>query len=939
MLPQLLQCKTLNQCTTNPADEESPPELQQSESLTQQQPSQVSFDDDQVESQRQAPSRQLSTAESVQSQTAPSPRQLSASGSTLSQIAESPSEQPGVDSAELSQIAEADEPTENAEDDYGDEFEMDEFAVDDSAEPRAAASASLRTYDNHLGNDESAEEAEEQEAQPIQSAPDSAWSYEAHVAPHLTVSDNGSVKLHCELETENQSLRNDDIGANSAGNLVGTYGASSHVPHVTTQLRVPEGEAGKVQWSLDVSRPEPDEDAEEEEDEDEKDRAKGKVSKMPSTPHPRRSIFSAARNMADDVDEDAEEEEDEDEDDKGGAKARFSKMPSTSHPSRSIFIASGNMADDVPDEDAEEDDDKDDDDQGRAKGRFSKIPSTPHPRRSIFSASGNMADDVDAFSMTQPDDDSASDAAASDLEPDFGGSLHRLSSDGKQASEMESGMELTPSYRRLEGRSLQQAADNEQPFASSWRPQPAAAEEADSVSTHGMERVTEGSIQQPSELEGHQSAMREVANSTLPPAKLEPISASQTPLRLLSLRKEDPLAVGNLQSGGDAAGLSVPANQPSFNKATAEALPAKMPSQTSLPVQFSLDKLGSGSLSTQPSYLNVPLSGANSRWSSFSARIERETSQLFAPSQLSGADVQNGSDLPSKVVSRTASLTGSTNPLLSPELSSRSMASNAAADQSLSSKPAELGRQSSQISRQPSGGKPAAAAAAAAAAAPSAVGSWGVSRQTSLTDSLAAPQTKQFGRQSSQSHAAAAVAASPVASRVASRVVSRQPSLTQPPALSRQASQVSRQANSSSVAAAASPSGMPSKAPSRQLSLNRPGSASRQNSQLLQLQADGGNSTPSRPSSKVPSRQQSLASSGYPGQANVPDSLELSQHASQPLPASRSYSMSSQPWRSNSLEVLHRQMSTPRNATTVDQVAPAVAKEKMSQDREGTTKL
>ena len=782
----------------------------------------------------------------MQIQTVPSPRQPSASGSVLSQIAESSSEQPKVEPAELFQTGEADELTQNAEDNYGDEFELDEPAVDDSAEPRPAAAASLKTYENPLRNAESADEAKEQAAQPFHSAPNAVQSHGAHVNPQLTVSDSGSVRLRCGLETQGQSLCNDDNGADSAADHAGTYGAGPHAPHVSTQLRMPEGETVKVQWSLDVSRPEPDEDAGEEEN-------------------------------------------------------------------------------------------GDDDDQGGAKGRFSKMPSTPFPRRSIFSASGNMADDVDIFSTTQPEDDSASEAAASDLEPDFGGSLHRLSSDGKQESEVESGMELTPSYRQMQGRSLQQAADNEQPFANSWRPQPAAAQEADPVSVCSMERMTNSSMQQPSELEGQLGVKREAANRALTSETLQPTSIGQTPLRRVSSTSEGPLAGGSLQSGAEAPGVSVAAKQPSFDKATSEALPPKLPSQVSLPVQFSLDKLGSGSLSKQPSCLNVPSPGADSRRSSFSARIEREISQLFVPSQVSNAGVQSGSEQPSKVVSRTASLSESAKPPLIPGPNSRSLVPDAAAsheasgmpaDQSLSGRVADLGRQSSQISRQPSGGKPSAAATA-----PSAIGSRVVSRQTSHAGPVAVPQqTEQLDRQSSLSNAAAAVTASPVASRV----VSRQPSLAQPAALSQQSSQTSRQASKSSVAAAAAPSGMP---PSRQPSLNRPGSASRQNSQLLQLQASSGNLTHSRSSSKVPSRQQSLASSGYPGQANVLDSLAPNQHVSQPSPASRSYSMSSQPQRSNSLEVLHRQMSTPRNARPVDQDAPAVAQKKMSQDREGKARL
>ena len=861
-------CKALHQKRPSDADEASSPEMQLSNSASQQQPAEVRYDEEEPS---KGPARQLSTADSVVSQVAASSPQLSSSGSVLSHLAESAQEQPednlaeSVQSAEVAlpdQASAAEQEADSAEGDYADEFELDEPA----AEITAAALAPQTMYDNPLGHDESAEQ-DRQDTQDL-----SARANAPHVATQLAVLDSSAVKLHCDIEEEDQSP---EYNSDSTGDHVDPAAASSHALRLNSELSGAGGDAAKVQWSLDVSRDEPEEDAEEEED---SVQGKGRYSKMPSTPFPRRSIFSASVSIADDV---------------------------------------------GPEEDAEEED------GNQGKGTFTKMPSTPFPRRSIFSASGNMADDVDIFSMTQPGDDSASEqdefAAASDL----GGSLHRVSSDIRQDSLAESGMQLTPSYRQAQGRSLQQAADNEQPFAASWRPQPAneAAQEAEAVT-------------------------------------LAPKATSQTPSRRSSLvSSRGQAASGDIQSSPSAAGTAAPARQASLssNAAAAGSVPATLPSHASLPEQFSLDKLASGDLRRSPSNVTVPASAVSSRRSSFSARIERETSQLLVVRQGSNAASLTGAGQPSQGVSRTASL--STNPMLRPELGSQSLAPDARAPpessrirlkQSSFSKPAELSHQSSQISRQSSGGK-----GLAAAAAPSAATSRTVSRQPSFTNPAAlSRQSSQVGRQSSiGSTAAASPSASRVASRqasvtqpialsrqasqvsrqpstasvlaavaashAASRAASRQASLTQPIALSRQASQISRQTSTASTAAAAVPSDMASRVATQQPSFNRPASASSQRQ------------IGSQNVSTAPSRQHSLITRGLQILADAHDSPVPDQLVSQSPSVSRTQSMSSQPRRSNSLEAMHQQMSVPRKATAVAAVAPAAAVRKLSQDNEG----
>ncbi|DBA88302.1 TPA: hypothetical protein ACH3X1_016539 [Trebouxia sp. C0004] len=141
--------------------------------------------------------------------------------------------------------------------------------------------------------------------------------------------------------------------------------------------------------------------------------------------------------------------------------------------------------------------------------------------------------------------------------------------------------------------------------------------------------------------------------------------------------------------------------------------------------------------------------------------------------------------------------------------------------------------------------------------------------------------------------------------------------------------------------------------PSRKSSFSTPVSASRQGSQLLQpqLSGSGGNFLLSRSSSRLPSRQASLSKSVH--LASLSNALPMKQpsaaaHATaesshdmslssqvhshdQPVaelkPVSRSHSVSSQPQRINSLEVMHRQMSMSRKAPLVEQDATAVAKQ------------
>ncbi|KAL3142322.1 hypothetical protein ABBQ38_002663 [Trebouxia sp. C0009 RCD-2024] len=838
--------------------------------------------DEQLEALRQAPSRQLSTADSVVSQGAP--RQLSTSNSSTNEVAESAQGQPEADLCEeehlkMSDASGAGQETESAEDDYADEFELDEPVADLTATrlpPQAL-------YGNPQG-DEAGDGCEDDSAGGHMHPPADA----SHVKTQLSVADESEyVKVQWSLDVSKDEPQEEedeeeaaDQGSSGFSKMPATphpkkksifsamtddvdvsedehmrsADASTWVPRVHTQLRVPEGEGEpvKVQWSLDVSEDEPEDDEEEG-----NDQGKGSFSKMPSTPFPRKSIFSA---MADDSNVEGEEEP---------VKVQWSLDVSKDEP-----------------------EDEEEEGNGHGKGRFPKMPSTPFPRKSIFSASGNMADDVDIFSTTLPNEDSGSESAA---ESDIGGSLPQGSSDVRQDSAGESSMQLTPSYRQTQRHSLQQAADNEQPFATSWRPQPAPAQEADAPS-------------------------------------LAPTTASQTPSRHSTLVPgQDTASEQGMQSSLSTAGTSVPAKPAGSNEAAAALVPATLPSHASLPVQFSLETLVPGSLSRQPSCLTQPASGVSSRRSSYSARVEREASQLLGSRQVSNAASMNATDQQPQGVSRTASLTSGANTQLGPVLSSRVLAPQAAdaesnrtaSKRSSFSKPASLSRESSQISRQVSGGK-----AAAAVAASSAASSRTASRQPSFSSTAVLNRSPvQVSHQQSMSGTAAAVVPSPAASLM----VSRQASLTHPAsvALSRQASYISRQPSSASAAAAVAAAE----------SVNRPASATRQNSQrqvngdAVMVSRTGPRVSPS--GSSVPSRQQSFAARSPPGiqdayAHDVPVTGQLSGESSS---VSRTKTTSSQPRRSNSLDAMHQQMGMSRKAPAVGSVAPAPVVRRLSNDK------
>lgn len=850
---------------------------------------------------RQAPSRQLSTTDTVASQVAEAPRQLSASNSSTSEVAESAQGQREVDLGEKEHLkpndaSRAGQDTESAEDDYADEFEPDEPVADCTATrlpPHAL-------YHNPLEGDESAEGCEDDSASGHMHPPADG----PHVKTQLSVADESEyVKVQWSLDVSKDKPQEDedeegeeagDQGRSTFSKMPSTpypkkksifrvmaddldlpedkrmesADASTWVPPAHTQLRVPEVQGGpvKVQWSLDVSKEEPQEDKEEG-----NDQGKGSFSKMPSTPFPRKSIFSAT---PDDLDVEGEAEP---------VKVQWSL--------------------DVGKDEPQEDDEEEGSDQG--KGRFSKMPSTPFPRKSILSMSGNMADDVDIFSATLPNEDSGSESAA---ESDIGVSLPRVSSDVRHGSTGESGVQLTPSYRQTQRHSLQQAADNEQPFATSWRPQPAPAQEADA-------------------------------------SKLVPTTTSQTPSRRSSLvPSQDTASEQGMQSSLSTAGMSVPAKPAGSNQAAAAEVPATLPSHASLPVQISLEKLAPGSLSRQPSCLTQPASGTSSRGSSFSARVDRETSQLLGSCQVNNAASVNAADYPqSEGVSRTASLSSGANTQLSPVLSSRVLAPQAseaesnrtASKRSSFSEPASLSQESSQISRQVSGGTASAAVAPASAAS-----SGAASGQPLFSSSAVLNHTpSQVSRQQSMSGMAAAV----VPSSAASLVALRHASLTHPPgaALSRQASYISRQPSSASSAAAVAAA----ETVALQPPVNRPASATRQNSQRqvsdddVMVARTGPMVSPS--GSRVPSRQQSLAArspSGLPN-AFAHDMQTAGQRSLESSSVSRTTSTSSQPRRSNSLEAMHQQMGMSRKATAVGSVAPAPVVRRVSNDKAGMPTL
>ncbi len=536
-------------------------------------------------------------------------------------------------------------------------------------------------------------------------------------------------------------------------------------------------------------------------------------------------------------------------------------------------------------------------------------PFTPMARGSVFSASANLSDNVDIFSKTQPAPKAAAAAATaatseeadSDLASGYGQHLARIRSGLKKDSDFESGRDLTPSYRRQEGRSLQQAIDNEQPFGTAWRNQMLMASDAKHVC------ASDASVAEETGPASGTEAVHFGANPILAPKP-----ASQAPSRQSSLGFGSKLGHHDRQpslstaaalmpkaeqlepsTAGTAGFLNVPAKQPSLSKSVAFGAADTLSSHNSLAPQFSLSKLASGALSKQPSYLNLPPSGASSRRSSFSARLERETSQVLIPRQISNTGL--AAEHPTTFVNRMTSLGGSGSPLLRPEVSGGNLAAHTAASEAAPKVP----------SRQPSFSKPA-----------------GPSHQAS-----------QVSRQASIEVAAAAEAASMGSSR--------QPSCSRQASLSQQSSQMLLPSSSNQAAARAA-----SEAPYRKVSFSRPVSASRQGSQMLQPQVSGsgGNFLLSRSSSRLPSRQASLSDSvqsaslsnapSAAAHATTESSHDMShgsqvQSHDQPVaelkPASRTHSVSSQPQRTNSLEVMHRQMSISRKAPAVEHDATAVA--------------
>ncbi len=554
---------------------------------------------------------------------------------------------------------------------------------------------------------------------------------------------------------------------------------------------------------------------------------------------------------------------------------------------------------------------------GLLEGQGTSIhqPFTPMARGSVFSASANLSDNVDIFSKTQPAPKAAASAAASatseeadsDLASGYGQHLARIRSGLNKDSDFEPGRDLTPSYRRQEGRSLQQAIDNEQPFGTAWRNQTLMASDAKHVSASVT--APDASVVEETGPASGTEAVHFGANPTLAPKP-----ASQAPSRQSSPGFGSKLGHHDRQPSlstaaalmpkaeqlepsraGTAGFLNAPAKQPSLNKSVALGAADTLSSHNSLAPQFSLSKLASGALSKQPSYLNLLPSGASSRRSSFSARLERETSQVPIPRQISNTGL--AAEQPTAVVNRMASLGGSGSPLVSSEVDGGNLAAHAAASEAAPRVP----------SRQPSFSKP--------------VG-------------LMSHQASQVSHQASIEAAAAAEAAS-----VGS---SRQPSFSRQASLSQQSSQMLLPSSSNHHAAAKAAF----KAPSKKPSFSRPVSASRQGSQLLQpeLSGAGGNFLPSRSSSKLPSRQASLSDSVQSASlSNAPsaaahttaDSSHDMSHSSQvqsrdqPVaelkPVSRTHSVSSQPQRTNSLEVMHRQMSISRKAPAVEHDATAVA--------------
>ncbi len=201
---------------------------QQSEVLSQPRASRVTWDDEEVRTQLPSQSLQLSPSQSVFSQIAESTQDqaelVSADSDTSISL-----------EADLPNLASAaEEAAESADDDYGNEFEVDEPLVDESPDSSPAEAPSETIYDNPLGS-ESSESALDMPDQDVSGhvAPTHGATLAAQAAPHethvttqLAVSEQGSVKLHYGLEQEDQS------SADVQHSLPSDLAAAGHMGHM-----------------------------------------------------------------------------------------------------------------------------------------------------------------------------------------------------------------------------------------------------------------------------------------------------------------------------------------------------------------------------------------------------------------------------------------------------------------------------------------------------------------------------------------------------------------------------------------------------------------------------------------------------------------------------------------------------------------------------------
>ncbi|KAA6428897.1 MAG: hypothetical protein FRX49_01007 [Trebouxia sp. A1-2] len=765
----------------------------------------------------------------------PQSRQLSPSQSVLSQIAESAQDQAELVSADA---------------DTSVSLEAD--LPDLASEAEEAAELAEDDYGNEFEADEPL----------VDESPDSSPAE----APSETIYDN-------PLGSENSESASDMPDQDMSGHVAPTHGATlaaqvaPHETHVATQLAVSDQGSVKLHYGL------------EEEDQSLADIQQSVPTDPADAVHMEPHVITKVMASADDSVK---------------LQCELATVPVGEEDAQAAGLLAG-------------------------QGTSLHQPFTPMARASVFSASANLSDNVDIFSKTQPALPKAAAAAAtaasseeadSDLAPGYGQHLARVRSGLNKDSDFEPGRDLTPAYRRQEGRSLQQAVDNEQPFGTAWRNQMPMAP----VAQHVCASVTEPDASVPEET-GPASGTEAVSSGANP--VLAPKPASQAPSRHSSLGSGSTLRHQDRQpslstaaalmpeaeqlepsTAGTAGSLNASAKQPNLSKSVAGGTADTLSSQNSLAPQFSLSKLASGALSKQPSYLDLLPSGASSRRSSFSARLERETSQMLFPGQISNAGV--AAEQSTAAVSRMASLGGGGSPLLSPEVSGGNLAAHASASEAAPGI----------SSRQPSVGKPAS-----------------LSHQASHV-------SRQASRQASIEAAAAAEAASAGSSR--------QPSFSRQASLSQQSSQMLPPSSSNQAAAKAA-----SNVPSRKSSFSRPASASRQGSQLLQpqLSGSGENLLLSRSSSRLPFRQGSLSDSvqsaslsnaspvrqpSAVAHATAESNDEMS-HSSQVQshdqtvaglkPVSRTQSVSSQPQRTSSLEVMH----ISRKAPPVERDATAVA--------------